>query len=104
MALSGTVVVREKTGQEILHRRGTFTISDIEVRLNPDKLLPLMGQMVVTRCEFEWAINVFRYDALSMLFDEVEPEYATPKYDIVREIDGDGSVSCRAVRHVPAVA
>jgi len=83
---------------ELMARRGTFTIPSDEVRYRTTGLLQLMAQMVVVRCEHEFMANWFVYYAYSPLFDEVEAAYEAPRYEIVCDISADGKRSYRAIR------
>jgi hypothetical protein len=94
-------IVGEASGRlpdELIARRGTFTIPSDEVRYRATGLLPLMAQMVVVRCEHEFMTNWFVYHAYSPLFDEVDAAYETPRYDIVFDTSADGKRSYRAIR------
>lgn len=83
---------------ELIARRGTFTIPTDEVRYRATGLLPLMAQMVIVRCEHEFMTNSFVYHAYSRLFDEVGDAYEAPRYDIVCDTSADGGRSYRATR------
>ena len=83
---------------ELIARRGTFTIPSDEVRCRATLLLPLMAQMVIVRCEHEFMVNWFVYHAYSPLFDEVAAADEPPRYDNVYDTSADGKRSYRAIR------
>ena len=75
--------------QRFVRRLGKFKVSGFLLR-DWEKLLPLMGQMVVVRCEFRYDTDSAEYTAFSPLFEEVPDCCEPPQYEIIRSIGDFG--------------
>jgi hypothetical protein len=75
--------------QRLVRRLGKFKVSGFLLR-DWEKLLPIMGNMVVVRCEFRYDIDCAEYTAFSPLFDEVPDGCEPPQYEIIRSIGDFG--------------
>lgn len=68
----------------ISNRRGRISISGTLLRTaEPEKLMAIMGRMIVVRCEHLWGSDTFEYEAISPDFDEVQEGCMAPQYDVV---------------------
>lgn len=66
----------------ISRRAGRFKISRLVMQSYPETIMALMGKMLVLRCEPLAMGDEFEYQALSMLFDEINMGEMTPEYKL----------------------
>jgi hypothetical protein len=84
------------------HRLGKFNLDQDYVR-RWEELLPIMGNFVIVRAEFEYDTCKISYMAYSPLFDEVEEYCECPEYEINITLNDFGPAEITAKRIVPGV-
>lgn len=84
------------------HRLGAFNIPSSSVAREGFKLLSIFGRCVVVKCDFDYATDSFRYEALSPDFDSIAMGKPAPLYSWLINTDGRGEVvRVEAVRQTP---
>lgn len=73
------------------NRRGRFSITHEFIQASPRQVLAIMGKVIILRAEFNYCEYVFKYDAISELFDPVGEYYQIPLYEIT--VDANGKVT-----------
>lgn len=74
--------------ERVVRRIGRFTVSGYLLH-DWKQLLPLMGRMVVVRCEYLYHMECAEYVAYSELFEEVPDYCEPPRYEIECTRNGD---------------
>ena len=79
------------------HRLGKFKFAQ-DYMQKWEELLPIMGNFVIVRAEFEYDTRKICYMAYSPLFDEVEEYCECPEYDINVTLNDFGPAEISAKR------
>lgn len=69
----------------LVHRRGKFVISEVQLRRNATDFMKVMAECVVVRCELKFDTMSFEYDAISPHFEIVPEWQSAPEYGVVME-------------------
>jgi hypothetical protein len=78
---------------DLFRRGGVFEIHLDMIRKHPGDVLKIMTHTIIVRAEMRFSRDTIEYEALSLLFDEVQEGQIYPRYDI--EVDADGTVRAR---------
>lgn len=73
----------------LVNRYGRFSISLDLVHQDPYRIMAILSQCLVVRCELLYAGNRLEYIALSEAFSEVPTGMITPEYQVVISEDGE---------------
>ncbi len=77
---------------ELLTRRGIVEVDRITVEERGPLLMQVMRDLLVTRCEYDYASNKFTYSALSPHFDVLPDGVLGPRYNaVIHTVDGEFS-------------
>jgi len=75
---------------------GRFSISDELVKQNPEAVKKVMGQCVIIKAEYIDHLRIYRYEAISDLFEEVPEGCMPPEYLI--EVNPQGKLSANKIK------
>jgi hypothetical protein len=80
---------------DIRLRRGKFAVKAEWLHRRSPFIQKIMSQMIVTRCEYLWSLQVFDYEAISPLFDLCPENQKSPDYQFFEDEFND--LGCRKV-------
>ncbi len=59
--------------KEIEDKQGVFCLSSKDLKEDISLIQRIMSNIIVTRCEYYFSGEIFVYEAVSPMFDDVEP-------------------------------
>lgn len=74
---------------ELLNRQGRVEISLDEITFNPEMVMAIMGEMIVTHALTHWPRGVIEYVAISPHFDEIDEGNLAPMYTVIIHVGKD---------------
>ncbi len=69
--------------KELRHHVGRFKISRSLFETEPYLIMSLMGEMIITRAEFNFASNSFEYEAICPQFRHIPDSQVIPLYTVI---------------------
>lgn len=79
---------RDKNSIETINRAGAFEVSDSLIEKEPELVMKVFGEVIVTRAEHLYYKGAIEYYALSKHFREVKEGEKIPRYTIEYNKDG----------------